>query len=100
MKGLMMTEMKKQIGKRVQQARQQAGLQQVDLAVHLHLTVSAIGQKERGASFFNPAELARLATLLVVSVEYLVTGKPSGEQVANGATAEESRLLQGFRMLS
>ena len=57
---------------RLKQLRKEAGLSQKSLSEHLGVTQQAVGKWETGRSSPDPATLARLASLLNTSADYLL----------------------------
>jgi transcriptional regulator with XRE-family HTH domain len=67
------------IGARVQAARERLGWSREALAFHSQLSWSAIAQVESGRrTNLRPSTLVALSRPLGVSIDYLVTGSPSG----------------------
>jgi len=70
---------KKQYGERIRIARQRKNMRQIDLSTALEeygieINQSAIGKIERGERNLNVQELAAIAEILGVSVEWIVKG--------------------------
>ena len=70
---------KKQYGERIRIARQRKNMRQIDLSTALEeygieINQSAIGKIERGERNINVQELAAIAEILEVSVEWIVKG--------------------------
>ena len=70
---------KKQYGERLRIARQRKNMRQIDLSIaleeyNIEINQSAIGKIERGQRNLNVQELAAIAEILEVSVEWIVKG--------------------------
>lgn len=70
---------KKQYGERLRIARQRKNMRQIDLSTaleeyNIEINQSAIGKIERGQRNLNVQELAAIAEILEVSVEWIVKG--------------------------
>lgn len=70
---------KKQFGERLKIARQRKNLRQIDISIALEeydifMTQSAIGKIERGERNLYVHELAALAEILEVSIEWIIKG--------------------------
>lgn len=63
------------MGERIGILRQEKGMTQSVLAERLGITPQAISKWERGLSFPDLSRMEELATMLEVSVDYLLTGK-------------------------
>ncbi len=65
------------IGLRIAAMRKRAGMSQRELARRLGVSASAVGMYEQGRREPSAEKLVRLAQLLDVSVDYLLTGTPA-----------------------
>lgn len=79
------------IGSRVKQARESAGLTQERLAELVDVTAQYLSGVERGAVGLSVPVLLRLCSVLLVSSDFLLTGSTEGSDVT-GITARLSRL--------
>lgn len=88
--------MDEQAGMRIREARRAAGLTQEDLARSVGVSRSAVAQWETGRSGQVGGNLARIAAVLRVSVEHLLTGgAPDGGAAAENG--QEHALLRLYR---
>lgn len=62
----------KQLAKKIQLLREQAGMTQEEMAEHMDLTRQAVGQIEKGDRKVDSLELLRLASCFDVPLEYLL----------------------------
>ncbi len=87
------------LGARIRQTRLDKGLTQNELARLVHVSREAVSQWESGDSKgLKPENLVRVAKVLGVDVEYLVTGKPSVRpRSSSDLTSEEVELLTAYR---
>lgn len=79
------------IGSRVKQVRESAGLTQERLAELVDVTAQYLSGVERGAVGLSVPVLLRLCSVLLVSSDFLLTGSTEGSDVT-GITARLSRL--------
>ena len=68
------------LGARIAALRRQAGLSQGELAKRLQISPSAVGMYEQGRREPSAELLVALAQNLNVTVDYLLTGKPTPEE--------------------
>lgn len=80
-----------QIGARVKQAREAAGLTQERLAELIDVTAQFLSGVERGAVGLSVPVLLRLCSVLLVSSDYILSGETESSDVL-GVTARLSRL--------
>ena len=80
-----------QIGARVKQARQAAGLTQERLAELVDVTAQFLSGVERGAVGLSVPVLMRLCSVLLVSSDFILTGEVEPSDVL-GVTTRLSRL--------
>lgn len=80
-----------QIGARVKQAREAAGLTQERLAELIDVTAQFLSGVERGAVGLSVPVLLRLCSVLLVSSDFILTGGVETSDVL-GVTARLSRL--------
>lgn len=80
-----------QIGLRVKQAREAAGLTQERLAELLDVTAQYLSGVERGAVGLSVPILSRLCSVLLVSSDFILTGDTEPSDVTS-ITARLSRL--------
>ncbi len=80
-----------QIGLRVKQAREAAGLTQERLSELLDVTAQYLSGVERGAVGLSVPILIRLCSVLLVSCDFILTGDTERSDVT-GVTARLSRL--------
>ncbi len=87
------------IGFRIRAARQERGLTQGELAAQIGVSRSAVAQWETGRAGQVTGNLARIANVLGVGVEFLMHG--AAERAANeAATADELAMLRLYRACS
>lgn len=91
------------IGARIAEARKRRGLRQVELAEVLGVSVSAVGQWERGWTMADMDNFDRLPSVLStneykVTREWLLTGNHRSEQ-DRALDVLERALLRLYRML-
>ena len=79
------------IGSRVKQVRESAGLTQERLAELVDVTAQYLSGVERGAVGLSVPILLRLCSVLLVSSDFLLTGSTESSDVT-GITARLSRL--------
>jgi transcriptional regulator with XRE-family HTH domain len=84
---------KADIGARVRSLRDERGLTQAKLAAALGLTQSNVSAMERGDRGLTIHQAVKLAKILHVTVDELLTGARP-EQPANGRRRYDSRLLR------
>jgi transcriptional regulator with XRE-family HTH domain len=84
------------IGIRIAAARQARGWTQGELATHVGVSRSAVAQWETGRAGQVTTNLARIAEVLEVGVEYLMQGHDQRAPV-QAANAEETAMLRLFR---
>ena len=65
------------LGARIAALRKAAGMNQSQLAQELKISASAVGMYEQGRRQPSVELLAAMAVLFDVSIDFLVTGKPS-----------------------
>lgn len=80
-----------QIGLRVKQAREAAGLTQERLAELVDVTAQFLSSVERGAVGLSVPVLSRLCSVLLVSSDFILAGDTEGSDVTS-ITARLSRL--------
>lgn len=80
-----------QIGARVKQAREAAGLTQERLAELVDVTAQFLSGVERGAVGLSVPVLMRLCSVLLVSSDFILTGEAEPSDVL-GVTTRLSRL--------
>ena len=92
------------LGARIAALRRQAGFSQAELAERLRISASAVGMYEQGRREPAVDILVSLAEIFGVSVDYLLTGKPSAareQRVADHAAlsslADIEQKLNGRR---
>ena len=66
------------LGTRIAFLRRRAGMTQEELAMRLSVSPAAVGAYEQGRRVPSAAMLVALSQSLEISVEYLLTGQPSG----------------------
>ena len=64
------------LGERIALLRRGRGWNQAELARRLHISTSAVGMYEQGRREPSLEGLVKLAAVLEVSADYLLTGKP------------------------
>ena len=67
----------KMLGARIAALRKAAGMSQVQLAQMLKISASAVGMYEQGRREPSVELLVAMADIFGVSIDFLVTGKPS-----------------------
>ena len=87
------------LGARIRRTRLDKGLTQNELARLVHVSREAVSQWESGDSKgLKPENLVRVAKVLGVDVEWLVTGKSSPRpRSVSDLTPEEVELLTAYR---
>lgn len=70
------------IGLRIAALRKRAGLSQRELGQRLGVSASAVGMYEQGRREPSAEKLVRLAEILEVTVDYLLTGEPTARDRA------------------
>ena len=81
-------------GRRLAELRQKAGLSQAQLGERLGMSQRAIASWEmRETTSFRPDQIAQLADVLDVSVEFLVTGEQPGKRERRGP---KGKLAEAF----
>lgn len=85
------------MGERIRQARQTAGMTQVELAQAVGVSRSAIAQWETDRSGQVGVNLARLAVVLSVSPTYLLNGTVGPDGGGTAETPQEMALLRLYR---
>lgn len=87
------------LGTRIAALRRQAGMSQAQLAKRLGISPSAMGMYEQGRREPSLQLLGELAATLKVSTDYLITGKPRGEDLETVETMLTGRILSADRLL-
>ncbi len=82
------------IGGRIKIARENLNLSKSKLSTKMHLSRSIFRQWERGISNPSTAHLVKLASILGVSFEWLVTGENSAKGDDNTKTLRINQLLE------
>ena len=80
-------------GQRLHAARQQMGFSQTQMAEALGITQPSYADWERSTTALRPEHLSRLATVLHVSVEYLL-GHDNAPQRGNGLAGKTRRVFE------
>jgi transcriptional regulator with XRE-family HTH domain len=80
-------------GERLLAARQQAGLSQVQIAEKLAVTQQTYAGWERRTTALKPEYIAKLSSLLNVSVDYLL-GRENGGQRKGGPIGKARRVFE------
>lgn len=84
-----------ELGERIKTLRREAGMTQNQLANKLNMNVQQVARYEAGGSIPSAHLLAKMAEILEVSTDYLITGYDKGfSKLANITDAE---LLELFR---
>lgn len=86
----------KEIGLKIKQLRQQAGLSQERLAELVGVTFQQIQKYESGHTTLNIVKLQQIANSLKVSASDILSSSPVPDV---GITYEEDQLLQAFRRI-
>ncbi len=87
---------------RIESARMRAGLSQAQLARRMGIERQSVQQWENGETAPRQSRLTKLAQVLGVNAQWLLTGEPGGqiEDVELGILSfEERKLLKLFRQL-
>jgi transcriptional regulator with XRE-family HTH domain len=87
-----------QIGRRIATAREKLRMSQDEMARMLKVSKGAVGQWEIAYTLPRPARMKRLADVLGVSMEWLLTGDEPEEKV-RAQTVTELAVLQIVRSL-
>ena len=85
------------VGARIREARQAMGLSQEALARAIGVSRSAVAQWETGRAGQVRANLARIASTLAVSMEYVLTGNGTPQQGPAADSGDELALLRLYR---
>ena len=88
-----------QIGERIREARQAKGWTQDELADVVGVSRSAVAQWETGRAGQVTGNLARIAEVLDVGIEYLTHGR-SKRAAGQATTGDEMALLRLYRECS
>ena len=84
------------LGDRIARLRRTKGWSQKDLADRIGAKPAQISKYERGSHFPRPDLLPRLAEALEVSLDYLMTGRSSGETRRDFRLRERVEALEGL----
>lgn len=84
------------VGARIRAARLERNMTQADLAEAVGVSRSAVAQWETERSGQIRGNLTKIATVLLVAVEYLLTGKAGGAPIAP-ENATELAVLRLYR---
>jgi len=85
----------REIGERIRATRQERRITQEELATAVGVSRSAVAQWETGRSGQITGNLARIAQVLGVGVEFLMQGGPSG--IPEASSADEIAILRLYR---
>lgn len=85
----------REIGERIRTTRQERRITQEDLAGAVGVSRSAVAQWETGRSGQITGNLARIAQVLGVGVEFLMQGGSSG--IPEASSADEIAILRLYR---
>lgn len=83
------------LGTRIAALRREAGMSQAQLAALLGISPSAMGMYEQGRREPSLHLLGKMAEILKVSTDYLITGKPRSDDLAVVETMLAGR-IQGI----
>lgn len=72
----------KEIGKRIQQKRKQAGLTQEQLAEMMNVSIQMVSNIERGNKAIRIENLINLCRILSVSTDYILIGKENVSDIS------------------
>jgi transcriptional regulator with XRE-family HTH domain len=89
---------KKDIGQRIRAMRGQRGLTQTELADVLGLTQSNVSAMERGDRGVTIHQAVKLAKVLKVSIDEILTGGQSGAE-KNGRPLQDRRFLRRLQRI-
>lgn len=86
-------------GRRLRAVREARGMNQDELASEIGVVYQQVSRWESGKTMPTGATLARLATILNVSVDYLLglVDLPTGLLMEEGLSPDERRLIQAVR---
>ena len=87
------------LGARIAALRRAAGWNQAELAQRLQISSSAVGMYEQGRREPSAEMLVRMAKVFEVSVDYLLTGMPGGEETTALDTMLRDRITSADRRL-
>ena len=87
------------MGARIAALRRAAGWNQAELAQRLQISSSAVGMYEQGRREPSAEMLVRMAKVFEVSVDYLLTGMPGGEETTALDTMLRDRITSADRRL-
>lgn len=85
----------REIGERIRTTRQERRITQEELATAVGVSRSAVAQWETGRSGQITGNLARIAQVLGVGVEFLMQGGSSG--IPEASSADEMAILRLYR---
>lgn len=86
----------KNIGQRIAQKREEAGLSQSELARRLGLSPQAVQKWEAGMSTPRNSKLEDLSRILRTSMRFLIDGDPSLSLFAHDSNADELRSIDAW----
>ena len=87
------------LGARIAALRRAAGWNQAELAQRLQISSSAVGMYEQGRREPSAEMLVRMAKVFGVSVDYLLTGMPGGEETTALDAMLRDRITSADRRL-
>ena len=87
------------LGARIAALRRAAGWNQAELAQRLQISSSAVGMYEQGRREPSAEMLVRMAKVFEVSVDYLLTGMPGGEETTALDAMLRDRITSADRRL-
>lgn len=87
------------LGARIAALRRAAGWNQAELAQRLQISSSAVGMYEQGRREPSAEMLVRMAKVFEVSVDYLLTGMPGGEETTALDAMLHDRITSADRRL-
>ncbi len=92
-----MSSSPRDIGERIRATRQDRAITQEELANAVGVSRSAVAQWETGRSGQVTGNLARIAQVLGVGVEFLMQGEGSVSAIPEAVTADEIAMLRLYR---
>ncbi len=91
----------KEIGRKIQQAREEKGLTQVELSLALGITQAALSNYELGKRRLYHHQIESIAKILGKDLEYFIgSGTTSIQGAANGGTSLHDRIVSRMKTMS
>ena len=91
----------KEIGRKIQQAREEKGLTQVELSLALGITQAALSNYELGKRRLYHHQIESIAKILGKDLEYFIgSGSTPRKDRPDGASALQDRIVSRIRAMS